>query len=51
VVVQWVTTRLQSGQPVDVAFVARDITHALIDMVLEQDESISGRRSLTSWVA
>ena len=32
------TTRLQSGQPVDVAFVARDITHALIDMVLEQDE-------------
>jgi hypothetical protein len=30
----WVTTKLQRGEPVDVAFMAREITHSLIDMVL-----------------
>jgi hypothetical protein len=40
VVLQWVTTKLQSGQPIDVAFMAREITHAL--MVLEQDEKHQG---------
>ena len=30
---------------------AREITHSLIDMVLEQDEKHQRRCSLTSWVA
>jgi hypothetical protein len=37
-----VTTKLQRGQPADVAFMAREITHSLIDMVLEQDEKHQG---------
>jgi hypothetical protein len=37
-----VTTKLQSGQPVDAAFMAREITHALIDIILEQDEKHQG---------
>jgi hypothetical protein len=37
VVVQWARTKLQKGEPVDVAFLAREITHAIIGMV-EQDE-------------
>ena len=41
--VQWVTTRLQKGEPVDAAFMAHEITHSLIDMVLEQDEKHQGR--------
>jgi hypothetical protein len=41
-VVQWVTTKLQSGQPVDVGFMAREITGSLIDMVLQQEEKHQG---------
>ena len=37
-VVRWVTTKLQSGQPVDVGFMAGEITGSLIDMVLQQEE-------------
>jgi hypothetical protein len=42
VVVQWVATKLQRGEPVDAAFMAREITLSLIDMVLEQDEKHQG---------
>ena len=42
VLVQWVTTKLQKGEPEDVAFMAREITHSLNDMVLEQDEKHQG---------
>jgi hypothetical protein len=30
--------RLQKGEPVDVAFMAREISQCLIDMVMEQEE-------------
>ena len=42
VVVQYVTSKLQRGEPVDVAFMAREITGSLIDIVLEQDEKHQG---------
>jgi len=42
VVVQYVTSKLQAGEPVDVALMAREITQSLIDMVLEQDEKHQG---------
>ena len=38
----WVTTKLQRGEPVDVPFMAREITGSLIDMVLEQEEKHQG---------
>jgi hypothetical protein len=41
-VVQWVTTKLQRGEPVDVAFMAREMSLPLIDMVMEQDEKHQG---------
>ena len=42
VIVQWVTTKLQGGEPVDVAFMAREMSLLLIDMVMEQDEKHQG---------
>jgi DNA-binding protein Fis len=42
VVVGYVTTKLQRGEPVDVAFMAREMSLPLIDMVMEQDEKHQG---------
>jgi hypothetical protein len=42
VVVQYVTAKLQRGEPVDVAFMAREMSLPLIDMVMEQDEKHQG---------
>jgi hypothetical protein len=42
VVVEFVTSKLQRREPVDVAFMAREISLSLIDMVLEQDEKHQG---------
>jgi hypothetical protein len=41
-VVEYVTSRLQTGDPVDVAFMAREMSLPLIDMVMEQDEKHQG---------
>ncbi len=38
VVVEYVTSKLRTGEPVDVAFMAREMSLPLIDMVMEQDE-------------
>jgi hypothetical protein len=37
-VVQWVTTKLQRREPVDVKFMAREISLSLVELVLEQNE-------------
>jgi hypothetical protein len=42
VVAQWVTTKLQKREPVDVKFIAREMSLSLIEPVLEQDESHQG---------
>jgi DNA-binding protein Fis len=42
VVVEYVTSKLQRGEPVDVAFMAREMSLPLIDMVMEQDEKHQG---------
>jgi DNA-binding protein Fis len=42
VVVQYVTGKLQRGEPVDVAFMAREMSLPLIDMIMEQDEKHRG---------
>jgi hypothetical protein len=50
-VVQWVTTKLQKGERVDVAFVVREITHSQSIWSWSKTRSIKDRCSLTSWVA
>ena len=42
VVVEYVTSKLRTGEPVDVAFMAREMSLPLIDMVMEQDEKHQG---------
>jgi DNA-binding protein Fis len=42
VVIEYVSTKLQRGEPVDVAFMAREMSLPLIDMVMEQDEKHQG---------
>jgi hypothetical protein len=42
VVVEYVTSKLQRGEPVDVSFMAREMSLPLIDMVMEQDEKHQG---------
>ena len=42
VVVEYVTSKLRTGEPVDVAFIAREMSLPLIDMVMEQDEKHQG---------
>ena len=42
VVVQYVTAKLQRGEPVDVALMAREMSLPLVDMVMEQDEKHQG---------
>ena len=42
VVVEHVTSKLRTGEPVDVAFMAREMSLPLIDMVMEQDEKHQG---------
>jgi hypothetical protein len=37
-----VTGKLQRGEPVDVAFMAREMSLPLIDMIMEQDEKHQG---------
>jgi hypothetical protein len=37
-----VTSNLRTGEPVDVAFMAREMSLPLIDMVMEQDEKHQG---------
>jgi hypothetical protein len=39
-VVQYVTSKQQAGEPVDVTLMAREITRSLIDMVLSKTRSI-----------
>ena len=41
-VVQYVTTKLQTGEPVEVAFMAREMSLTLIDTVMDQDEKYQG---------
>jgi hypothetical protein len=41
-VVEYVTGKLQMGEPVDVAFMAREMSLPLIDMVMEQEEKHQG---------
>jgi hypothetical protein len=41
-VVQWVTTKLQRREPVDLKFMAREMSLSLVELVLEQDEKHQG---------
>ena len=42
VVAQYVTTKLQKGEPADVASLTREITRSLIDIVMDQEEKQQG---------